>query len=119
MILNTTSEATNNSGLVAGSFQIKATAQAFKILSSSLYTYKERAVLRELAANALDSHTVAGIPNTPIEITLPTQLEPTLIVKDFGTGMSLQVIQALYFTFFASDKDLTNDVIGGFGLTCN
>jgi hypothetical protein len=30
--------------------------------------------------------------------------------------MSLQVIQALYFTFFASDKDLTNDVIGGFGL---
>lgn len=68
-------------------FTIKATAKAFNILSSSLYTNKILAIVRELSCNAYDSHVAAGIPNVPIEIRLPTFLDPTFYVRDTGLGL--------------------------------
>jgi hypothetical protein len=75
-----------NTGAEAG-FTIKATAKAFDILSSGLYANKILAIIRELSCNAHDSHVAAGTTQ-PIEIRLPTTLDPTFYVKDFGTGLS-------------------------------
>ncbi|MEM4258087.1 MAG: hypothetical protein QXL17_02910 [Candidatus Thermoplasmatota archaeon] len=102
--------------LVETQFKIKATAKAFAILSSGLYTNKIRAIIRELACNAYDSHVAAGKKDTPIEIKLPTALEPTFYVKDFGTGLDHDGVTQLYTTYFESTKQDSNDFIGALGL---
>lgn len=69
-------------------FAMEATSHAFDILSSGLYSDKPLAVVRELACNAHDSHVAAGYPTRPIEIHLPSLLDLTFYVKDFGTGLT-------------------------------
>lgn len=96
-------------------FQLNASSQAFKILSSSLYEDKERAVLREPVANAWDAHLEAGI-KTPVSITLPTKSDPTLVIADLGVGMTHSQLTGIYSTYFSSSKTTKDDLIGGFGL---
>ena len=52
---------------------IESNEVMFDILSNKLYQYKIRAVLRELSTNAYDAHVVAGIPEIPFKIELPTR----------------------------------------------
>lgn len=99
-----------------GAFTIKATAKAFDILSSGLYSDKIGAVVRELSCNAHDSHVAAGKGDVPIEICLPSVLEPTFYVKDFGLGMSHEDVMMLYTTYFESTKTSSDDFIGQLGL---
>lgn len=115
MIVENTVKAVNTTGLPTTNLSMKNSAQAYKILSSSLYENKERAVLRELTANGLDAHTEANV-TTPVEITLPTQLSPELIVQDYGVGMDTDTVVHLFSTYFDSSKTQTNSLIGGFGL---
>ena len=65
-----------------GSFTIKATGKAFRILSDGLYSDKILAVVRELSCNAYDAHVAAGM-FVPFEVHLPHALEPWFSVKDF------------------------------------
>lgn len=99
-------------------FKIKATGKAFKALSSSLYNRKVRAIVREVSTNALDGHIANGNPEEPFEITVPNKLFPQFVVRDYGTGMSHEMIMDQYTTYFASTKDDSNDEVGGFGLGC-
>ncbi len=121
-------------------FTIEATAKAFKILSSGLYSNKIRAVIRELSCNAFDAHTAAKNPK-PIEVYLPTTLKPTFIVKDNGTGLTdfqirgylqdakgnkysletksdvdLEKVPGLYNSYFKSTKTTSDDFVGALGL---
>ncbi len=97
-------------------FQIKTTAKAFEILSSGIYSNKIRAVIRELCCNAYDSHVEAGTPELPFTVHLPNSFAPEFSVEDFGVGMSPEVVEELYTTYFSSTKTGTNDLIGGLGL---
>lgn len=99
-----------------GAFKIKASAKAFKILSSGLYSDKILAVVRELSCNAYDSHVVAGKVNVPFEVHLPNKAEPWFSVEDFGIGLSKEDIDQVYTTYFESTKTDSNDVIGALGL---
>ena len=103
-------------GLSSTSFQIKATSKAFQILTANLYSYKERSVVRELCANALDSHVQAGKADIPFKVTLPSKLDPNLTVEDFGIGLSKEEAIKLFSTIFESTKDQSNDQVGAFGL---
>jgi hypothetical protein len=116
MQLSTGQEAVNNTGLASNELTMQHSASAFEIVFSSLYERKEEAVLRELACNALDAHIVAGIPNVPIHIKLPTTLNPNLVVTDQGDGMSLSTVNKVYFAMFASTKRDNNNEIGGYGI---
>lgn len=98
------------------SFTIEASAAAFKILSSQIYENKIKAVIRELCANAYDSHVWDNKKNIPFEVHLPNSFEPFLSVQDFGVGMSEDDIMNVYTSYFKSLKTHTNDVIGGLGL---
>lgn len=100
----------------SGEFKIKATAKAFNILSSGLYSDKIKAVIRELSCNAYDAHVAAGKADVPFEIKLPTNLEPVFYVKDFGTGLSEEDVFSLYTTYFDSTKSDSNDFVGALGL---
>ena len=96
-------------------FTIEASAKAFQILSSNLYTDKPMAIVRELSANALDAHMQAK-EERPFSITLPNRMNPSFEIRDYGIGMSPETIRTLYTTFFGSDKNGDNDAIGGLGL---
>lgn len=113
---------------VESSFVIKNSAKAFTILSSTLYSDKIGAIVRELSCNAYDAHVAVGKGDVPFEIKLPNSLDPTFYVKDFGPGLSdAQIIgetvdgvfhPGIYQTFFDSSKTDSDAFIGALGLGC-
>lgn len=117
MRMNTEQTTIERSGTFEqGAFKINASAHAFKILSSGLYSDKITAVIRELCCNALDGHIKAGKKDVPFLVKLPTSFDPEFIVEDYGTGLSHDLMMHLYTTYFLSDKNDTDDLIGGLGL---
>lgn len=116
MIVDQTSKAVNTTVLSTAEFTTQQSPMLFKLLYSSMYKDKEKIVLQELAANALDAHIAVGLTDTPIEITLPSTANPELVVKDVGIGMSLETVTEVYPVYGASSKRETNELIGGFGL---
>ena len=90
-------------------------AHIMTILRDNLYTDKVLAVMREYAANAWDSHRQSGCGDKPIHVTLPTPLAPTLIIRDFGSGMSEDQVINVYTQFGAStkrDDDISTGMMG-------
>lgn len=84
---------------------------------ADLYSNREIAVTREYSTNARDANIEAGNEDKPIEVTLPSQLFPYFIVKDYGTGMSADALRDVYTRFGTSTKRDSNDFNGvlGFG----
>lgn len=97
-------------------FTIQASAKAFQILSSALYSRKVEAIIRELSCNAFDSHMMAGYPERPFTVHLPNEWAPEFYVEDFGIGLSADDVENIYTSYFTSTKTESNDVIGGLGL---
>lgn len=106
------------SGIVAKEkrFGIAASAKAFEILSSGLYSDKVKSVIRELSCNALDSHVMVGKGDVPFEVHLPSFVEPYFKITDFGLGIKEEDIYEVYTVYFASTKTQSNDQIGCHGL---
>lgn len=98
-------------------FTIQANAQAFRALSSTLYADKISSIIRELSTNAYDSHVYAG-NEEPFEIELPSALEQTFTIRDYGIGMTKEELLKLYNSYFKSGdyKLKSNDYVGCFGL---
>lgn len=84
---------------------------------TDLYADPDSACLREYSANGLDSHVEAG-QTRPIEITLPTNANPTLIFQDWGMGLSKHGLANYYAKYGASTKRKSNKFIGALGLGC-
>jgi hypothetical protein len=97
-------------------FKIQATAKAFQILSSGLYSDKITAIIREISTNAYDAHVVAGKATVPFAVHLPNQFEPWFEVSDQGTGLSEEDIFEIYTTYFQSTKQEDNETVGALGL---
>ena len=96
-------------------FRINASAKAFEILSSGLYSDKISAIIRELSCNSADSHVMAKNDN-PFDIHLPNQMEPNFSIRDYGVALSDEEVDTIYTTYFESDKTHTNDLTGCLGL---
>ena len=79
------------------------------------YSNTRLAVVREVSANALDANLEAG-SNRPIEIKLPTTMNPTFSVRDFGGGLSQDEVFHLYSKYGKSTKRTSNNYIGAFGI---
>ena len=105
-----------NGNVESRACKIEANPVMYDILSNRLYKHKVRAVIRELSTNAVDSHKKAGNTDTPIKVQLPTILEPSFIIRDFGTGLIEQDIYDLYMTYGASDKRDSNLFNGALGV---
>ena len=88
----------------------------FNILRKQLYTDQILAPIREVSANAVDAHVECGKANVPIKVTLPTQLDSFLRIRDYGTGLSDEKIAELYSGYGDSGKRNSNETIGGFGI---
>lgn len=97
-------------------FRIKASAKAFKLLSSNLYSDKPLAIVREIGCNALDSHFMAGKADQPFKVVLPSDIHPWFEIIDFGTGLNDDQVKNIFTTYFESTKTTSNDQIGAMGL---
>jgi len=86
------------------------------MFADKIYTNKVRAVIRELACNAHDSHVMAGTTDIPFYVHLPTMLEPWFSLRDYGTGMADDEIANKYSAIGVSDKRDSNQVIGCYGI---
>ena len=86
------------------------------MFADKVYSNKERAVIRELACNAHDSHVVAGTTDVPFSVHLPTQLEPWFSLRDYGTGLADDDIANVYGAIGVSTKRDSNELIGAFGI---
>lgn len=80
------------------------------------YRYKVRTPVQEIVSNARDAQRENGNPDTPIKIQLPTRLESTFKVRDYGVGMSEERIKTIFTSFGASTKNADNSQTGGFGI---
>lgn len=96
-------------------FQIKASAKAFRILSG-FYTDPVGAIPRELGANAWDAHVASGNTDKKFIVHCPNVLEPWFSIRDFGTGLTKEAIFSIYTTYFESTKTSDNDSDGCMGL---
>lgn len=97
-------------------FTIAAHGKLIRNVISSIYSKKEETVVRELMANAFDAHIMAGKTDVPIDVFLPSYLDPTFIVRDFGVGMTHDFVMRLFSVIGFSTKEDTNDQTGMFGV---
>lgn len=97
-------------------FDENSIAHLMSVLTD-LYSDQEMAVIREYSINGTDSHRAAGI-DKPIEVTLPTELMPLFIVKDYGVGMSARDIYDNFSKYGWSSKRDNDVETGMLGLGC-
>lgn len=101
---------------VTSDFAVGDLAFIVDMFADKVYTHKERAVIRELACNAHDSHTQAGNVDDNFKVHLPTHLEPWFSIRDFGTGLSDSQVRTIFAGIGISTKRDSNEQIGCFGI---
>lgn len=114
-------ETPDNDSVTVGSIRTKAisisaNAKAYRLIFGQIYPDIIKAIVRELFTNAWDSQKVAGTLQTPIDIHLPTDFEPWFSIRDYGTGMTPEIIDDVYTRVFESTKDQSNEEAGQFGM---
>lgn len=97
-------------------FSINTGSHLMKILSSSLYTDKIGAVVRELIANARDAWvSVPEDKRNPVAFDI-TITQESYTVRDYGIGLSKEATMKLMTTYGLSTKQGENTSIGAYGL---
>lgn len=89
----------------------------YYIARNQLYSDELLALLREYGINAMDIHIATGQTERPILVTLPTQLESFLKIRDYGTGLDAVGIKE-YASFGASSKRGDPLQTGQLGIGC-
>lgn len=117
-LLNTArAEDFHSGGLTeARSFGFEMNAIAFHAVIDGIYSDKILAPVREYATNAYDAHIAAGKRDVPFILMAPSTLSPYFMIRDFGPGMTHEVVQNRATTLFSSDKRDSNDQVGMLGL---
>lgn len=119
MIPNAKVREIDSSGVIASAsfgISMKDEAHLMSIMRDTLYSDKVLAVLREYSANAWDSHRMSGKKDLPIKVTLPTMKEPTLVIQDFGDGLSQEDVFQIWSQYGASTKRGTDTAVGMLGI---
>lgn len=88
-------------------------AALMHILSATLYTHPQLAVVREILCNAWDAHIAAGKTDVPVQVTLS---DDRLTIRDFGYGIAHKDIGPIYGVYGNSTKRDDSRSTGGFGL---
>lgn len=90
-----------------------------RLVSRVVYAYKRpyESTVREYVVNARDAMKLRGLTK-PVEVYTPTELKPSLMIRDYGGGMTEEETRGLLFSFGASGeyKKVSNDYVGGFGI---
>src|SRR5277367_3841229 len=95
-----------------GSFTVNASATMFYVTMSGIAKDKVAYPVREVCTNAWDAS------RGEFEVHLPTWVDMTFRVRDFGPGLSHAQVRDVYTRMFQSTKNDDNDAVGGLGLGC-
>lgn len=111
-------ESASDSGVVTKEMTIdsKKKSKLIAILSSNLYRDRIMSVIREICSNAYDAHIMAGNTDVPFSMTVPTWEHQYFEVRDYGIGLTPEKAEETIFCYLGSDKDDSDDFIGGWGL---
>ena len=111
-------QTSSSAGAESVAFAISANDQAhvMMILRDTLYSDKILAVLREYSANAWDANREAGRGETPIEVTLPTESDLFLRIRDHGPGLSSESVRKVFSQYGASTKRDSDLAVGMLGI---
>lgn len=82
---------------------------------SNQYSDGPLAVVREYFCNGDDARISAG-SDRPTEVLLPTDLNPEIIVRDYGPGLDREGLTTIFSTYGFSTKDESDELTGGFGI---
>jgi hypothetical protein len=105
---------TNSTG-ESKSFGIGNASVVIEILRNKLYENKIQTLVQEYICNARDAMREVGKGND-FQITMPTRLQPTFKVRDFGPGISPDRMENVFRLYGASTKRDNNHQTGGFGI---
>jgi hypothetical protein len=94
----------------------EAVSHILFILRSQLYSNKISSPVREYASNGVDAHTEAGLKDLPIEINIPTIIDPFFRASDKGAGLTETEMDKVFRRFGKSTKRASNDSIGCLGI---
>lgn len=108
--------AASTSGLTAKAFGFEMNAKMYDIVVNRMYSNKPGAVIRELSCNAWDAHVEAGTTDTPFELWMPSWLDKTFRIRDYGTGIPHDKFEDIYTNVGKSTKEDSNELIGAYGL---
>ena len=101
MIIETTKQKVQTSGNME-SASCSIDAEDMRYIASLLrnnYSDTILATIREIIANGIDVSN-----GRKVEVQLPTKLEPTFIVRDYGCGLSEEDMMGLYTKYGKSTK---------------
>jgi hypothetical protein len=115
-ILEATQDVEMSEGMVAEKFDVELNAQFFRTMTDTLYSFKVRAVIRELSTNAADAMVDTGQTGKPFFVHLPNRMEPFFTVRDYGPGIAKNEVKPVYTTLFKSSRIKSNDHAGCYGL---
>lgn len=86
---------------------------------ADLYSNRELAVTREYSTNAFDANKQRALDEgtsiRPIEVTLPSVMNPYFKVRDYGYGMTRAILAEVYTKFGSSTKRDSNHFNGMLG----
>lgn len=88
------------------------------MLLSSIYSSTIRGMAREYPINAWDAvlNLSDGADVRPVEIHVPNEFEPYYEVKDYGVGMSPDLVKTIFKVYGNSTKNDNNEETGGLGI---
>ena len=116
MRISNNEAAADTQGIQSSGFGFTMNAKMFDMVMAKQYKDKTGAIIRELACNALDAHVDKGTPEVPFEIHMPSWLDKTFHIRDYGTGIPHDKFEKIYTNIGASTKEGSNDDHGGFGI---
>lgn len=76
-----------------------------------------RTMIQEYLSNARDIHRQVK-QEKKIKVSLPTKVSPNLVIRDFGTGLSEEMLVNYFCSYASSSKREDNTQTGGFGIGC-
>jgi len=98
------------------SFEIGDPTVIFDMICNRIYATPLRTSIQEYMSNARDSHREAGVPHVPIQVVLPTPLDRSIRIRDFGMGISPDRMSNVFVKLGVSTKRINNSQTGGFGV---
>lgn len=116
MKINSETSTIDDSDLEGKSFSIGDESFIFDILRNKIYSNPILAVCREISCNARDAHREVGTPDLPIQIHLPTDIEPFYKIKDWGPGISPDRMENVFIKYGISTKRGDNIQQGCYGI---
>lgn len=97
-------------------FSIGDMGFVLEILRNKLYSNIKKAICQEYTSNARDAHREVGKGDVPIQIILPTFLDPNWHCRDFGPGISPDRVTNIFIQYGVSTKRESNDFTGSYGI---